>query len=410
VQGILEAHSEKVDQRGIVLYAGTNTLSPLARGFLGSAVETRPSMGYPGDKYQTYLEHVEELEVLVNDLARRAFRARFAETRIQSGTLANLAVYSTFAGPGDAVAVLPERAGGHISHHAYGVPGIRGVRVVELPYDVERMNLDVDAMPDFLAKHAPKLVVLGASFLLFPHPVREVREMVDGTDTLVVYDAAHVDGLIAGGLFQQPLAEGTHVVTSSTYKSLGGPSGGMILADEPKVAERVSNTVYPGMTANYDAGRLGALAVALAESLAFGEGYARACVANAQELARNLYEEDFSVAGAGRGFTASHHVGVDARGFGGGTVASKLLAAAGIYTSGIGLPWQDEDEPYRGIRLGTQEITKRGMKPEHMRRVAGWVGDVLLRGRNRDVVRREVEEFRGGFESYEYCYGGGEGQ
>lgn len=112
VRRILAAHTEKVDEDGIVLYAGTNAMSPLARRFLGSTLETRPSMGYPGDKYQTFLEHIEKLEILVTDLARRAFRAEFAEVRVQSGTLANLAVYSTFAESGDTIAVLPEAAGG----------------------------------------------------------------------------------------------------------------------------------------------------------------------------------------------------------------------------------------------------------------------------------------------------------
>lgn len=401
---ILADHAEKVDENGIVLYAGTNAMSPLARRFLGSALESRPSMGYPGEKYQTFLEHVEELEMLVVDLARRAFRAEFAEVRVQSGTLANLAVYSTFAEPGDTIAVLPEAAGGHISHHGYGAPSIRGVEVVDLPYDVQRMNVDLEKLPEFLNRHRPKLMVVGASLLLFPHPLERIREISERAGAILVYDAAHVDGLISGGLFQQPLAEGADLITSSTYKSLGGPSGGMILTNDPALAERVAGTVYPAMTANYNAGRLAALAVTLAESLRFGEDYARACIANARELARSLEEEGFVVAGAGQGFTDSHHVGVDAYDFGGGDAAARALAEAGIYLSGIGLPWQGADEVYRGIRIGTQELTRRGMKPEHMAKIAGWMGDVLLRKQNAAPVNDRVREFRREFTSYEYCF------
>lgn len=404
VRRILAAHTTKVDEDGLVLYAGTNVPSPLARRFLGATLETRPSMGYPGDKYQTFLEHVEELEVLVTDLARRAFRAAFAEVRVQSGTLANLAVYSAFVRPGETIAVLPEAAGGHISHHGYGAPGIRGVRVVELPYDTGVMNVDLERLPEFLHRHEPRLMVVGASLLLFPHPLERIREIADEAGTLVVYDAAHVDGLIAGGVFQQPLAERAHLITSSTYKSLGGPSGGMILADDPALAERVANTVYPAMTANYDAGRLASLAVTLAEALQFGGEYARACVANARSLGRALDEEGFVVAGRDQGFTDSHHLGVDAHGFGGGDVAARKLAEAAIYLSGIGLPWQGKDEVYRGVRIGTQELTRRGMKPEHMPLIAGWMGDVLLRKRDPAAVGRQVREFRRGFTSYEYCY------
>ncbi len=404
VRRILADHTKKVDEGGIVLYAGTNVMSPLARRFLGSTLESRPSMGYPGDKYQTFLEHVEELEVLVTDLARRAFGAEFAEVRVQSGTLANLAVYSTFAEPGETIAVLPEAAGGHISHHGYGAPGIRGVEVVDLPYDPVKMNVDLEQLPKFLNSHAPRLMMVGASLLLFPHPLERIREIADDAGVIVVYDAAHMDGLISGGLFQQPLAEGADLITSSTYKSLGGPSGGMILTNDPALAERVASTVYPAMTANYNAGRLASLAITLAESLQFGEDYARACIENARSLARNLDEQGFVVAGAGQGFTESHHVGVDAHDFGGGDAAARALAEAGIYLSGIGLPWQDEDEVYRGIRIGTQEITRRGMKLEHMDQIARWMGDVLLRKRDPVLVGSRVREFRKRFISCGYCY------
>lgn len=302
------------------------------------------------------------------------------------------------------MAVLPESGGGHISHHSYGAPGIRGVKVVDLPYDVGRLNVDLDELPGFLTKHRPKLMVVGASLLLFPHPLRQIREMADDTETMVAYDAAHVDGLIAGGLFQQPLREGAHLMTSSTYKSLGGPSGGAILTDDPDLAERVADTVYPGMTANYDAGRLGAMAITLAESLEFGEEYARACVSNARELARRLHEEGFIVAGAEMGYTASHHTAIDARDFGGGDDAARRLASAGIYTSGIDLAWQGSEEVYRGVRLGTQEVTRRGFEPEHMEQVARWMGSVLLHENDPSAVLKEVTEFRRQFTSYQYCY------
>lgn len=407
VEGILEAHSAEIDDRGLVLYAGTNVPTPLARAMLGNGIESRPSMGYPGEKYQTYAGHIEELEVLLTDLARRVFGAGFAEMRVQSGTLANLAVYSAFARAGDTIAVLPESGGGHISHHAYGVPGIRGLNVVELPYDAEEMNLDLELIPDFLATHRPKLVILGASLLLFPHPIRKVREMADEVGALVVYDAAHVDGLVAGGLFQKPLEEGAHIMTSSTYKSLGGPSGGMVLTDDASLAEKVANVVYPGMTANYDAGRLASLAVTLAEALEFGEEYARACITNARELGCSLQQEGILVAGVGKRYTASHHLAFDAEDFGGGGGAARELGLAGIHTSGIGLPWQGTEEVYRGVRLGTQEITRRGMKPEHMRRIAAWIGSILLRGADAKEVRKEVGEFRSCFESFEFCYSEG---
>src|SRR5689334_12613904 len=135
VAGITGAHEREIDLGSLVLYAGTNVMSPGARRALASSVGSLPSMGPPGQKYQTGTRWIERLEVLTAMLAKRVFDARFAEVRLHSGTMANLAVYTALARPGDTILVLPERAGGHTSHHAVGVPGVRGLRVVEMPFD-----------------------------------------------------------------------------------------------------------------------------------------------------------------------------------------------------------------------------------------------------------------------------------
>ncbi|MQY02883.1 beta-eliminating lyase-related protein [Actinomadura macrotermitis] len=394
VRRALRAHARQFDTEGIVLYAGTNVMSTAARAVVDPVVGGRPSMGWPGEKYQSGLDHLDTLEVLAPTLVARMLGCRFAEVRCHSATMANLAVYTALTEPGDTIAVLPERAGGHTSHHAVGAPGVRGLRVVDLPYDAAAHDVDLAALGPFLERERPRLVVIGASLLLFPHDVAAIAAAVHAAGALLLYDASHMAGLVAAGRFQRPLAEGADVLTFSTYKSFGGPPGGVIATDDAALAERLSTAVFPGLTANYDASRLAPLAITAAEVMADGGGYADRCVAAARTLAAALAAEGFTLAGAGRGFTESHHLAVDAAALGGGRAAMDRLAAAGIYLSAIGLPWQAPGEPDRGLRIGTQEVVRRGFGPDDLRRTAALMGDVLLRGAAPGPIRKSAVHLR----------------
>jgi glycine hydroxymethyltransferase len=386
-------HARAIDEECLLLYAGGNVPSPLVAGLHEAALVSQPSMGYPGDKYQPGLERVDVLEVAASEAVARVMRARFAEVRPTSATLANLAVYTALASPGDTIAVLPDWAGGHLSHHAVGAPGVRGLRVVELPYDDARLDVDVAALPSFLARERPALVVVGASLMLFPHRLAEIASVVD---VPLLYDASHVAGLIAEGRFQAPLAEGADVMTFSTYKSFGGPAGGAIVTDDEALAARVAAAVYPGLVANYDAARLAPLAAAALERSSFNGAYADACIANAQALARALADAGLPVLGAERGFTASHHVAIDARGFDGGKAAAIALARSGLLLSEIGIPRDGAG----GLRIGTQSITRQGFAEEDMPAIAGAFADVLLRGLD---VREAVASVRKRHRGLQWC-------
>jgi glycine hydroxymethyltransferase len=404
VDGITAGHERDIERGSLVLYAGTNVMSPLARRALASGVGSLPSMGPPGEKYQTGTRWIERLEVLASMLARRVFDARFAEVRLHSGTLANLAVYAALTEPGDNIVVLPERAGGHTSHHAIGAPGIRGLRVVEMPFDAERMNVDVDGLRAVIERERPKLVVAGASLMLFPHPVAEMASAAHEGGARLLYDAAHVAGLIAGGRFQRPLADGADVMTCSTYKSFGGPPGALVVSNDPAVAEAIERAAYPGMTANYDASRLASLSIAQAEVLAFWREYAGRCVSNAQALAAAMSAHGIAVVGAAHGSTVSHHVVIDARSFGGGASAARQLEPANILASAIGLPWDEPDAPPSGVRLGTQAVTRWGLGPQEMERVAELIAAVLVYGGDADEVRADVRALRRTFDRVGFCF------
>lgn len=345
VDAVLAEHRGRLDEDGIVLYAGTNTMSERARAAHEISLGSRPSMGWPGEKFQTGLDELDVLEVLAPLQVAALMGGEFAEVRLQSATMANLACYTAFARPGDTVAVLPEAAGGHASHHSQGAAGIRGLRVVDLPYDAGRFDIDYDALPAFLREQRPALVVVGASLMLFPHDVGRVRAACDEVGAVLVYDASHMAGLIAGRRFQRPLDEGAHVVTMSTYKSFGGPPGAAIVTREEDLARRVSTAAYPGLTANYDASRLAPLAVAAAEHAVGGPAYADRCIANAKALAAALEGEGFAVAASHLGWTVSHHVAVDAAAFGGGTTRPGCWPRAASISAASACPTRRPASP-----------------------------------------------------------------
>jgi glycine hydroxymethyltransferase len=235
---------------------------------------------------------------------------------------------------------------------------------------------------------------VGASLMLFPHRLTQLAEVVRGHGIPLLYDASHVAGLIAEGRFQDPLREGADLMTFSTYKSFGGPPGGVIVTNDAELAEQVSTAVYPALVANYDASRLVPLAAAALERERSGGEYADQCIANAQALARALAGEGFDVLGAARGFTESHHVALDVAG--GGTAAALRLAEGNILTSEIGIPF----DPAGGIRLGTQAITRQGFVEDDMPAIAAACAGALLRDAD---VRADVADQRRRHTGLRWC-------
>ena len=388
------AHARRLDEDCLQLYAGTNVPSPLVAALHEPALAAQPSMGYPGAKYQAGLEPIDVIEVTAATAIARLMGAAFAEVRPTSATLANLAVYTALTEPGDTIAVLPDWAGGHLSHHALGVPGVRGLRVAPLPYDAEQLDVDLGALDEFLGWEVPRLVVVGASLMLFPHRLTAISEAVRAHGIPLLYDASHVAGLVAEGRFQDPLREGADLITFSTYKSFGGPAGGVIVTNDEELAKQVSDAVYPALVANYDASRLVPLAAAALERERSGGAYADQSIANAQALAAALAEAGFDVLGAGRGFTESHHVALDVAG--GGTAAALRLAEGNILASEIGIPV----DPAGGVRIGTQAITRQGFVEADMPAIAAAIAGALLHDRD---VRDDVAEIRRRHSGLRFC-------
>lgn len=403
IERLAESQTMSTDHACVNLNAATNVMNPRGQALLGTTIGLRPSLGYPGDKYETGLAGAERIEVIAVELARRLFHAAFAEIRVLSGSLANLYAFLALTRAGDAVMVIPESAGGHATHHANGAAGLRGLDVHEIPFDPAAMTIDLDALTRLAGEIRPRVIAVGASLVLFPYDLEAVRGIADGVGARVLFDAAHLAGLIAGGVFPQPLDQGADVLTMSTYKTFGGPPGGLVLTNDPVIAERLDRIAYPGLTANFDMGRVAALAVAAADLLARGTAYARRCVENARALATALQAEEFAVVGRDHGYTRSHHVAVDARPLGAGTGVSRRLEEVNILTTGIPLPRPPVQGDYAGLRLGTQEVTRWGMGPTEMARIARFMARHILHGDPAATVRREVETMRRAFRTIGYC-------
>ena len=404
---LVDVHERHMDRETIGLNAGTNVMNPRAAALLSRSLGNRPSLGYPGDTYEMGMQFAEQIEVLTEGLARRLFAAPYAEIRVGSGALANLYAFMATCEPGDPIMAFPPEMGGHVTHHRAGAAGLYGLKVHPVPYDAERMTVDLDGLRSEAKRLRPRLITLAGSLCLFPYPVRAAREIADEVGAYLLYDAAHMGGIIAGGCFQAPLAEGAHLMTMSTYKAYGGPPAGLLFTTEEALARRIDQIAYPGLTANFDLGKTAALAIATLDLLEQGGSYARACIANARALGAALEAAGLPVhAVAGRGCTESHHLAIAARRFGGGQRASRRLAEANLLVCGIGLPLPPVEGDLNGIRIGTQEVTRWGFRPEHMPEVARLIARVLIEGEAPEKVRREAMDFRRSFQALHYVRGG----
>lgn len=390
------------EDRCVNLNPATNVMNPRAEALLASGLGTRPSLGYPGDKYEMGLEAIEQIEVFAAQLAAEIFNASYAEIRVPSGAIANLYSFMATCNPGDRIIAPPADIGGHVTHHRAGAAGLYRLETHEAPVDATGYSVDLDRLREQARTLRPKLITIGGSLNLFPHPVSAIREIADEVGAKVLFDAAHLSGMIAGGLWPQPLSEGAHLMTMSTYKSLGGPPSGLIVTNDPDLAERLDKIAYPGLTANFDVAKSAALALSLLDWRVHGRAYALAMRESAQALAGALAGADIPIFAAGRGCTESHQFAIEAAGYGGGQTASKLLRQANILACGIGLPGRKVDSDLAGLRLGTPETTRWGMNANHMRELGGLLARALSGKEELARVAADVTRFRRQFKTLRY--------
>ncbi|MBI2460158.1 MAG: serine hydroxymethyltransferase, partial [Candidatus Rokubacteria bacterium] len=392
-EAVLAAVARNEEWRGrrcLNLLAPEAPTSPTVRALLSAEVGTRAAEGHIGavNRWFAGTRHIDEIEALCVELLKRAFRARYAEHRLTAGMGGNLAVYAALTQPGDVIMSVAQPVGGHSSNRADGPAGVRGLRIVDVPFDPVELEVDLEQFRQVAPRVRPRLVALGLSMTLFPFPLQAMREIVAEWGGRIFFDGAHQLGLIAGGQFQDPLREGAAVLTGSAGKTFSGPQSGIMVWDDPALTGPLTHAVFPVLAATHQVNRVAALAVAAAEMLAFGEGYMAQIVRNARALGAALSRRGIPVLGAHKGYTATHQVIADVRRFGGGLDVARRLEQAHIITNKNLIPGdrpEDWDRP-SGLRMGTIEVTRLGMHEAEMETIAAFMARILVERESPEAV------------------------
>ncbi len=382
------------------LIASENFASPAVLAATGSALTNKYAEGYPGRRYYGGNQVIDEVEELARTRVRELFGAEHANVQPHSGANANMAAYQALLKPGDTVLGMSLDQGGHLTH---GSPvNASGILYNFVAYGVDPASerIDFDQMREVAAEHRPQLIVAGATAYSRLIPSEPLREIADEVGALLLFDAAHVAGLIAGGVHPDPVPH-ADVVTFTTHKTLRGPRGGCIVCKQP-FARAIDRAVFPGSQGGPLEHVIAAKAVAFAEAAhpTFAD-YAAAIVTNARALAQGLAEEGFRLVSGG---TDNHLMLVDLRTFDPdltGAEAQNTLDRAGITLNKNTIPG-DERSPFvtSGLRLGTAAVTTQGMGPDEMAQIAALIGHTLrhrhdeaILGAVRDEVRTLCAEF-----------------
>jgi len=415
VFSLLKDHN-KWFENSIPLIASENIPSPAVREAIISDFGNRYAEGWPGERVYAGCIYIDQVEFECMRLAKKLFKAQFADVRPISGVVANLVIYSAFSNPGDVMLAPSIPAGGHISHgkkkHSGTAGLVHGLEIEFYPFDAEEMTIDVDKTKKKVkdlkkAGHLPKIAMFGGSLFLFPHPVKELSNFLKTYEMHINYDAAHVAGLIAGGQFQDPLKEGADTVTMSTHKTLFGPQGGLVLGFE-KYAEAIKKATFPGLTSSHHIHHMAAKAITFAEALAYGKDYSKQVIKNAKALAEYLNDFGFKVLGEKRGFTKSHQIAINVLDYSDGGKVELELEKANIIVNRQLIPGdikagRNYFHP-GGIRLGTSEITRLGMKKSEMKDVASFIKQIVIDKKDPKKILPKVKSFRKDFQKVHYCF------
>lgn len=408
---VLEAVQQNEEWRGkrcINLLAPEAPTSPTVRRLLSAEIGTRAAEGHIGrvNRWFAGTQYIDEVESLCVELLKRAFRCHYADHRLMGSMLGNMAVFHALTQPGDKIMAAPQPYGGHSSNRLDGPAGTRGLKIIDIPFDKQELNVDLDAFATIARKEKPQLVALGMSMTLFPLPVREMSEIIAEWGGRFYFDGAHQAGLIAGGQFQDPLKEGAVVLTGSAGKTFSGPQSGIILWNDPELTQPLTDAIFPVLVATHQVNRVAALAVSAAEMLEFGKVYMAQIVKNAQALAKALENRGIPILGAHRGYTQTHQVIANVKEFGGGLEVAGRLAEGNIITNKNLIPEdgpEDWDRP-SGLRIGTIEITRLGLMEKDMDTIADLFERVLVKGEDPTAVAKDVEAFRLPLQRFYYSF------
>jgi glycine hydroxymethyltransferase len=396
-------------QQCINLVAAESPTSPSVRALLSSEVGTRASGGHIGrdNRFFSGMKNIDELESLCVELLKLTLRVRHADHRLMGGMAAVLAAYTALARPEDNVMTVPVIRGGDTSNRTNGPPGVRGLKVWDIPFAHKTADIDLTHFAEIAQAVKPAVIGLGMTLTLFPLPVADIKGIVTPWGGKVYFDAAHQLGLISAGLFQSPLAEGADLMTGSSGKTFSGPQGGVIVWNDETLSSSVHEAIFPTLTGSHQINRVAALAVAASEMLEYGQVYMKQVVSNAQSLAMHLDLRGVTAFYREQGYTRTHQIVIDSKPFASGREAVQCLEAANLIANEMPLPW--DKDPYRetGIRLGTVEVTRLGMKEPEMAWIAQQIANVLLHKADPMAVANGVIDFMKNHRTVYYCHENG---
>jgi len=410
-EAVLAAVARNETWRGkqcLNLLAPEAPTSPTVRALLSSEVGIRAAEGHigPVNRWFAGTRYIDEIEALCVELLKQAFRTRYADHRLVASMIGNMAVYTALTEPGDVMMSLTQPFGGHSSNRTDGPAGVRGLKIVDIPFDPVELEVDLDLFRKVAPLVRPKVVALGASMTLFPFPLQAMHDIVREWGGRIFFDGAHQLGLVAGGQFQDPLREGAAVMTGSAGKTFSGPQSGIIVWDDPALTVPLTHAIFPVLAATHQVNRVAALAVSAAEMIAFGQMYMAQIVLNAKSLAAALARRGIPILGAHKGYTMTHQVIADVRQFGGGLHVAHQLAEANIITNKNLIPTdrpENWDRP-GGLRIGTIEVTRLGMHEVEMDTIADFIARILIERATSEEVRDEVIAFRELYQTLYYCF------
>ncbi|HLX57952.1 MAG TPA: serine hydroxymethyltransferase [Ktedonobacteraceae bacterium] len=422
IENIIARQNSWRQTQSINLIASENTPSEAVRrvqisDFMGRYAEGHPNEGDKVNRYYQGTCYIDEIERMATNEIIALFGVKQADVRPISGNNANTAIAMGWLRGGDTVVANSTDAGGHISHGPVGVFGRRiqsrgqslklggpnSINLHYLPLTEDHYHIDAQKTIELIERVSPQMVVMGKSLFLFPEPVEEVAAFCKTKDIPLLYDGAHVLGLIAGGEFQQPLHEGATWMTASTHKTFPGPQRGLILGNldpegEKKYWPAADRGVFPGTSSNHHLFTLPALVVATREMKQFGREYAAQIVRNAQALGRSLDELGTPVEARDFGYTKSHMIAVNVSQWGGGVEVAKRLEANDIIVNYNMVPGDSDPRNPSGLRIGVPEMTRFGMDEYAMGELAQLMHNAI-RGKK---VKEQVNALRGRFLEMKY--------
>jgi len=380
---------KKRQQDKIELIASENFVSESVMEAMGSVLTNKYAEGYPGKRYYGGCEHVDVVENLARDRAKQLFDAEHANVQPHSGAQANMAVYFTILEQGDTVLGMNLNHGGHLTHGSPVNFSGKLYNFVDYGVDKETEQLDYDAVLEKAKEVKPKLIVTGASAYSRELDFVKFREIADEVGAYLLVDMAHIAGLVATGLHQNPVPY-ADFVTTTTHKTLRGPRGGMILCKE-KYGKQIDKTVFPGMQGGPLMHVIAAKATSFKEALTDDfKTYSKQVVDNAKALGEALVSEGIRIVSGG---TDNHLLLLDVTPLDlTGKVAEEVLDKVGITTNKNTIPF-DTESPFvtSGVRIGTAAVTTRGMKEDDMKEIASMMALTLKNSENEEKLV-EVEE------------------